>query len=381
MFTKRRSLIVTWVVLWVLMTARVGSMAVAVEGTAPEQDVSKDSVASVLTAIEQARKAFADWKVAIEAGAVVRDKDLASLTAQLESLGRDVRWIVARRVPKQASSVVRSAESYGRNTVKLTKAWVDQMHALGPGAAEKRTATLAQLRNALVGEDEYQRYAALKTLSKIGDVKFDKTLFRPFVLPLVKSSKSNPLVAACYALYNTQREPGDLALIEAAWDRRSQPVERSISHLLFMFSDGQITGRSEQIILELLSSSDQAVRREGLRGLWGATVSDDLANAIVELADNRASRHDAIYFGLSTLKPKSEAVVNKLIETLEDSDWNDWSRALWGLGYGVPEEFQPQVAVALADMYVARSDARTRKKCRKLIRQYAGEEALAKLPE
>ncbi len=378
MFANCLSLMLTWIL---MIASGVGSMAVAAEETAPDRVASKDSVATALAAIEQAREAFAEWKVAIEAGAVVRDEDLASMKSQLELLGRDAQWIAARRVPKQVPSVVRPAESYGRNTVKLTQAWVDQMHALGPGAAEKRAATLAQISNALVGEDEYQRYAALKTLSQIGDIKFDKASFRPLVLPLVKSSKSNPLVSACYALYNTKREPGDLALIEAAWDRRSKPVERSISHLLFMFSDGKIAGRSEQIILELLSSSDAAVRREGLRGLWGATVSDELAEAIVELADNRASRHDAIYFGLSTLKPKSEAVVSKLIETLADPDHNDWGRALWGLGYGVPEEFQPQVADALADMYVARSDSRTREKCRKLIRQYAGEEALAKLPE
>ena len=275
---------------------------------------------------------------------------------------------------------MRPVESYGRNTHKLTQAWVDQMHAIGPGAAEKRAATVKQLRDALESDDGYQCYAALKTLGQIGDVKYDKASFRSLVLPLVKTSKSNTLVAACYALYNTEYEPEDLTLIQDAWDRRSAPLERSISHLLFLYSDGHISGRSEEIVLELLSSSDPDVRREGLRGLWGANVSDTLAAAIIELADNQASRHDAIYFGLSTLIPKNAAVVDKLIETLEDSDWNNWNRALWGLGHGIPEELQPRVADALAEMYLARSDPRTREKCRRLIGEYGGKDAVAKLP-
>jgi hypothetical protein len=77
------------------------------------------------------------------------------------------------------------------------------------------------------------------------------------------------------------------------------------------------------------------VRREVLRGLWGARVTDRLADRIVELADDPESHGDAIYFGLSTFKPKNAAVVDKLIETLNDPDWNNWDRALWGLGYGV----------------------------------------------
>ena len=214
---------------------------------------------------------------------------------------------------------------------------------------------------ALTGDDEFHRYAALKTLSKVGDVKYDKAAFRPLVLPWVEKGESNTLIAACYALYNTQHEATDLELIEKAWDRRSPPIDNSLTHLLSMFSDGVIRGQSEAITLELLSSPDPAVRREALRGLWGADVSDDLAAAIVELADNEKSHHDAIYFGLSTLRVKNEAVIDKLIETLADSDWNNWDRALWGLGYGVPEELQPKVAQALAEMYegaLRSSDAR-----------------------
>jgi hypothetical protein len=149
-----------------------------------------------------------------------------------------------------------------------------------------------------------------------------------------------------------------------------------------MYSDGKIEGRSEEIILEVLDSPEAGERREGLRGLWGASISDKLAARLVELADDPESHGDAVYFGLSTLKPKNEAVVDKLIETLSDSDWtNNGSRALWGLGYGVPKELQPKVAAAAAELYAARSDPRTREEARKIVRNYAGDKAAEALPK
>jgi hypothetical protein len=47
----------------------------------------------------------------------------------------------------------------------------------------------------------------------------------------------------------------------------------------------------------------------------------------------------------------------------------------------VPPDLQPRVAKALAEMYVARSDPRTRGKCVALIRQYAGDAAVEALPK
>jgi hypothetical protein len=255
------------------------------------------------------------------------------------------------------------------------------MRSLGEGAADRRDATVAELKAALQGADAAGSLAALNALQQLGDVEYDKAAFRPLVLPFVEKGEDAALVAAAYALYNTERRPEDLKLVQDAWSRRSPALDRSMSHLLFLFADGVIDGRSEEIVLELLGSEQPVVRREVLRGLWGAHVTDKLADRVIELADDADSRHDAVYFALSTFKPKNAAVVDKLIETLSDPDWNNWDRALWGLGYGVPRELQPKVAAALADMYVARSDPKVRETCRELIRQYAGDEAVRKLPQ
>lgn len=336
--------------------------------------------ADALAALEEATEALTRWREAVDAGAEVKEADLAAIQDRLRGVWGNAEAIVdharkARRA-EQAAEITAAAEPADQ-----VKAWVEQMRALGAGAAEKRTAAVAELRAALAGDDPRKQLAALQTLQQIGDVNYDKASFRALVFPLVRESTGPTLVAACYALFNTERRLNDLLLIQEAWTRRSAALDNSMSHLLMMFADGKIEGRSEEILLELLASPHSDVRREALRGLWGASVSDRLAARLVELADDPDSRHDAIYFGLSTLKPKNPAAVDKLIETLADQDWNDWDRALWGLGYGVPSDLQPRVAKALADMYVARSDPRTREKCVALIRKYAGDAAVEALPK
>ena len=147
-----------------------------------------------------------------------------------------------------------------------------------------------------------------------------------------------------------------------------------------MFGDGVIDGESEAIVLKQLAAAGRETRRETLRGLWAPRVTPELARRLVELADDADMHHDAIYFGLSTLREKNEAVVDKLIATLSDPDWtNDGQRAMWGLGYGIPEALQPKVAAALVDLYNTRNEARVRSNCAELVRRYGGEAMAAKL--
>jgi hypothetical protein len=351
--------------------------AVAAERGADEAAAaSSPEAAAAIDAVELAGRALARWQKAIEGGATVRDEDLARFKEALLPVGANVESILDGARPRRAERApVDRVDSPDAATE-----WTNQMRTLGEGAAAKRAAVVEQLHAALKSDDASQSLAALRTLQAIGDVNYDKAAFRPLVLPFVEKGESHTLVAACHALFNTQREAGDLKLIQDAWSRRSPALDNEMSRLLFMYGDGAIEGRSEEIVLELLDSPHADVRRAALSGLWGANVPDRLAERIVKLADDPESHHDAIYYALSTFKPKNPAVVDKLIETLTDPDWNNWSRALWGLGYGVPRELQPKVAAALTEMYTARSDPKVRETCRELIRQYGGAEAAEALP-
>jgi hypothetical protein len=352
-------------------------------GQSVNEEAANEPAAKALGALDKAGEAIGQWRKAIEAGAELTDEDLNSFQASASELYGDLQWIFEhkqseRRAQRQAEDRIQSVPQQR----ELTNGWIEHMRAIGPGSAERRAKAIAELRSALEGNDRGRNYAALTALQQVGDVNYDKSVFRPLILPFVKHAKGHTFVSAADALHHAGQEPGDLELIRQAWDRRTPALDGSMAHLLFKFGDGKFEGRSEEIMLELLASPEADVRREGLRGLWGASVSDKLAARIVELADEPESHGDAVYFGLSTLKPKNEAVVDKLIETLGDRDWtNNASRALWGLGYGVPKELQPKVAAAAAELYAARSDPRAREQAREIIRNYAGPAAVEALPK
>ncbi|MEZ6128430.1 MAG: hypothetical protein R3C59_07090 [Planctomycetaceae bacterium] len=270
----------------------------------------------------------------------------------------------------------------GVDTAKKLEEWLKDIRSIGSDAAAKRDSALKQVEEALNSYDDAQNIAATDALAQTGDVKYEKAKYRERILELCRSSNRDLVKSALYALYNTDRKPEDLALAqevlskpEAAW------AGHSISHLLLLFGDGEISGKSEEIVLTLLNSSDHSIRREALRGLWGAKTSDKLMDRVIELVDDAESHHDAIYFALSTSPDKNKAVVDKLIETLSDPDWNNWDRALWGLGYGVRESEQQKVADAMLQMIENRSDPKTQEKCARLIQTYGSEEQKARLSE
>jgi hypothetical protein len=185
---------------------------------------------------------------------------------------------------------------------------------------------------------------------------------------------------AFYALYNTAREPADLERILAQVDDPRRDMRESIVHLLFLFSDHDLTGRAGDAVLGLLATSDRDELHQRLPGLWGARVSPAIAERLLELSRSKDDdvSHNAIYFGLSTLDNKSEAVVDRLIELLPDPGENG-GRALWGLGHGVPVALQPKVASAMLRLFTARSAPQVQQSALRLVGMYGTSEHEAEL--
>ncbi|QDT56789.1 hypothetical protein Pan44_48490 [Caulifigura coniformis] len=322
-----------------------------------------------LEAADQLQKKVAEWRAAIGKEGIPDPAALAELQKTLESASGEVRLLT------------RMSAGARQNAAKLEKQWVNDLRSIGSGADRQRTQALGEIRDALKGADPQRRVAALRALSQTGDVKFDRAGLRERLLELTGEARGAELLAALYALANVDRQPSDLKVVQDAYVRDPDALKSSISHLLHMSSDkGRIEGESERIIMGLLKSDDRNVRREVLRGLWGARVSDALAARLVELVSDQASHHDAIYFGVSTLSEKNEAVIACLIETLSDPDWvNNGGRALWGLGFGIPDSLKLKVAGALVELHNQRTDPRIRDACQKLVAKYGGESMTAKL--
>jgi hypothetical protein len=186
-------------------------------------------------------------------------------------------------------------------------------------------------------------------------------------------------VQAFYALNATGEKPGDLdLLLEAAADP-SPAMRESASHLLMLYTDGKIIGEAAEVVLELLETDSRDTLREVMRGLWGAQVSPEVETRLLEIARTRPrSRHDAIYFALSTLQGKSTAVVEELISSIDQND-RSAGRAMWGLNHGVAPENHEQVADFMLKVFEARSSFSTRKDCLRGLERYAGPEHLGGL--
>jgi hypothetical protein len=327
----------------------------------------------VFAALKELKEASAAWRKELGPNMKLSDqtyKDLRETTlGAMKELGPIIDQ--TERSNRQAVPDVRRRATSRERAQPL----IEAMRSIGSDSEKKRLTALDQIRSSLKGSDRDQRVAALITVASIGDVKYDKASLRPLILPIIEKADGDELIGALYALYNSDRHPEDLALVQAAWKKRSLEVDEKLSHLLFLFGDKKIDGKSAEIILELLDSPNERTQKETLRGLWGARVNDAVAAKLIEMSSDPKLRYDTIYFGLSTLEDKSDAVLDTLIKALSDQEW----RALWGLGFGIPEKSQRRVADALVELHNSRTDPKVRRECARLVRQYGGEELASKL--
>lgn len=383
-----RPIAIQWIVPLTLTACQARQNAPAEPAPQPPPQEVASAASSpaqlALGALETAQAALVAWRGEVEAGQRLDDGALLSLRAESQALGREIQALLSQVAVRDAavrSDLRQSSLGLSLLAQGVAQPWIDGVRALGEGAAERRAEALDAVRQALSSEDKVQHLAALTTLQHVGDVQYDKASFRPLVLPYVREGTGPVLVAALYALYNTERRPEDLQLVYAAWERDREGLEYRTLHMLALFGDGRLEGRSEEIALECLADVDGRRVNQQLNGLWGARVGPRLEARVLELA--RSSdweiRHGAIYFGLSTFADKGEAVVDELIATLSDPDANNWDRALWGLGHGVPQALQPKVAAALVDLHNSRSDPQVRETCAGLVQRYGGAEYVEQL--
>lgn len=252
----------------------------------------------------------------------------------------------------------------------LAKPWIEDALQIQDRAT--RDAAVRKIYEALASGDPALNHAGLRAFLGTVEASYDKAPFRAVIQPLVEKLDGDARVSALYALRQTGKQPGDLELVlHAIEEDPSRSMRHSATHLLELYTGGKIRGRAAEITLALLQADDRDDRREALRGLWGADVTPELQERMIELAaPGSPSRHDAIYFGLSTLQGKSEAVLQALFKACEDPDSNNSHRAVWGLGHGVPEENQGMVADFAIDLLEARGSASVRKDCLRMLEQY-----------
>jgi hypothetical protein len=346
-------------------------------------------VERVVAGLQQAAEGLASWRQAAETGAAIEPADIARLEAALESFWPELEAFgdrfeaeLATQEPERAAPAPRNSSpaAVSSRAASIARAWVEDARALGETGAARREEALAAVRAALQGADEAELLAGLQTLGRIGDVAYDKAAFRPLILPHAATGSGPVIVAALYALQATESRPEDIALIHAAWERAPEELLGDVMGLMMRCDGGRLQGRSEEIALEVLAEVRHNVNTQ-FSGLWGARVGPRLEARLIELARGADgdARDAALYFGLSTLQDKSPAVVEALIAALSDVDHNNWGRALWGLGHGVPEPQRARVVKALVDLHDNRTDPGVREDCARIVSDYGGPAAEARL--
>jgi len=262
------------------------------------------------------------------------------------------------------------------NPWQLTKQWAaDALQLRDPRLRER---TLETLRKELAGDDPTRIQAALSTLARIGQLKYDKASFRPLVLPHFDSKISSVQIAAGYALYNTKREDGDLDLILAMVNDGTEWSGRGPAHLIYMFSDGEVTGAAGEAALKLIRNGHGRASNI-IGGLWGAHVTPEIEAEVLKMVEQKGQRSDAIYFGLSTWRGKSRKVCDVLLDAATDPDFNVSGRAMWGLGHGVRPVDYSHVATGVIRLMESRDSPQIQLKCLRMLRTYASADHLLAL--
>lgn len=320
---------------------------------------------------EQSRTAVVAETVAAKVERL--DALVAELVADSQGAGGDasVAWMGLQAAHRSIADEMRRREQAEwqrhRAGADERSSWIEAVSQLQDPARRERA--LREIEAALAAGPVERQIAACGALSSLGDVKFDKQPFREPLRALAQAADGQQLVAALYALHNTVRSPEDLSLVLPLADDGSPSARESGTHLLFLFSDGDLTGPAGAAALRILQADGD---RSALSGLWGARVSPEIAEHVLTLSrsPDREESHDAIYFGLSTFANKSRPVVERLLEVAFDLDPNNHERALWGLRCGVSAEQAPMVAEGMRSFFDARSSAHLQTEALGLVGQY-----------
>lgn len=240
-----------------------------------------------------------------------------------------------------------------------------------------REKSLAKLREMLSPESSNRdKGTALATLRSALTAKFDRQPFRPLVVPLLKSEDAGIRMRALQCLPALKATVQDLELIVPLAEDRSPQVRMEVGGALIHIGNGQEKEKVIPALMKLLKDEEYKVIERTLRSMWGQYSSPEFDALLIELSRDPRHRGHVIYHCLSTMQTKSPEVCRRLIEELDEPDWNDSGRAAWGLTYGVTEEAKSLVEDGLLKALPEETNSYTRKQEFQALRRVATEKSL-----
>ncbi|MDI6783428.1 MAG: HEAT repeat domain-containing protein, partial [bacterium] len=224
-----------------------------------------------------------------------------------------------------------------------------------------------------------EKVRALGVLSLVGGAKFDREPYRPLVLPLLKSANEEIRANALLALLILNPTINDLDLVFPLAEDLSPEARKKVALALIAIGRGKEKERVIPALMKLLQDSNPDVVNQSIRSMWGQYSSPEFDALLIKLSDNPLLRHNVIYFGLSPMQEKSLAVCRRLVEALDDPDWNTSYRAAWVLTYGVSEVAKSLVEEGLLKALKEEINESTRREEFRALRYVATEKSRAYL--
>lgn len=271
------------------------------------------------------------------------------------------------------ASRAREAEATARRQSQQHQAYTRASElvdaALQTSNAPLRQQALSDLRAWLMSGSADDNLAALQAIPRLRELDYDKASMRALVEPFLAAEDELLRAASLFALYNTVPDPDDVQSVIGMLHDPSMVVRERLAAALPFFAAKDLRGDAGNAVHALLLDDDRHVRRTALNGLWGSQLSPVLEAHLLELAGRQETRHDAIYFGLSTLPEKSPRVVSALVEAAAGTG-EEAGRALWGLSYGVEGAEQTVVADAAVDLLESRSSPHAQREYLDLLERY-----------
>lgn len=239
-----------------------------------------------------------------------------------------------------------------------------------------REKALEKVREMLSPESsDDEKRSGLATLCASLSARFDRDPFRPLVLPLLKSRDEQIRMLALRALPALGAASRDLPVIAPLAEDASPRVRTSVAIALIQVGNGEEKETVVPALMKLLQDEDPNIVEQSIRSMWGQYSSPEFDELLIELSRQPRYHHNTIYFCLSTMRTKSVAVCRRLIEELDDPDWNNSGRAAWGLTYGVTEEAKSVVEEGLLKSLPEEMNPYTRKQELQALRHVATEKS------
>jgi|GEM_PF-2316850 len=239
-----------------------------------------------------------------------------------------------------------------------------------------REKSLAELREMLSPESSNRdKGTALATLRSALTAKFDRKPFRPLVAPLLKSEDAEIRMRALQCFPALKATTRDLELIIPLAEDDSSQVRQEVGGALIHIGNGQEKEKVIPALMKLLKDEEYKVIERTLRSMWGQYSSPEFDALLIELSRDPRHRGHVIYHCLSTMRTKSPEVCRRLIEELDEPNWNDSGRAAWGLTYGVTDEAKSLVEEGLLKALPEETNAYTRKQEFRALRRVATEKS------